>query len=204
MIYPKKNLVVLDHPYTLKASQNVPHFRAFSSALAQSLINKLRSQEQEVDIIDLHSDKFNPVMSDKDLALWRRGEPTDKLTANYQQRVLESDRMILIFPIWWEVMPAMMKGFIDKVYAKKILYTQGNGFKMTTKLKPNFELVIITTMGTPTKLYKTIFGKPVVKALEFGLAKKTGIKHFKWIPFSGVEKLTLDQRKKLLYDLSLD
>lgn len=94
-----------------------------------------------------------------------------------------------------ELMPAMTKGLLDKAYAKNILYTQNSGFKMTTKLKPDFELVIRTTMGTPKLLYRTIFGKPLAKALGIGLVKKTGIKHFRWIPFSQVDKLTLEQRQ---------
>lgn len=201
---PKKNLIVLDHPYTLEASNDVPHFRSFSSALAQSLINKLEAQNQEVDVIDLHADHFDPVMSAEDLVLWRKGEPMNDLISSYQQRILKSDRMILVFPVWWELMPATTKGFLDKVYAKNILYTQNPGFKMTTKLKPDFELVVITTMGTPKLLYRTIFGKPLAKALGIGLAKKTGIKHFRWIPFSQVDKLTLEQRRAMLQDLSLD
>lgn len=198
----KKTLIVLDHPYTLEAANNVPHFRAFSSALAKQAIESLRTKGQEVDVIDLHADGFDPVMHAEDLAKWRKGEPTDALTASYQQRLLASNRLVLVFPIWWEVMPAMTKGFIDKVYAKNILYTQ-DGFKMKTLLKPEFELVVITTMGTPSLLYKTAFGKPAIKALEIGLSKKTGIKHFRWIPYSGVDKLTLEQRKNLLSKLDL-
>lgn len=198
----KRNLLVLDHPYTLEASNNVPHFRAFSSALAQHVIDHLRSKGQAVDVIDLHADGFNPVMSAQDLANWRKGEPADELTASYQQRLLNSDRLILVFPIWWELMPAMTKGFIDKVYAKSILYTQ-DGFKMETHLSPNFEVVAITTMGTPKLLYRTIFGKPAIKALQVGLSKKTGIRHFKWIPYSGVDKLSLEKRQELIGSLSL-
>ncbi len=84
-------------------------------------------------------------------------------------------------------MPAATKGFLDKVYAKDILYKSGEGKFGMQSMIPDTEIVAITCMGTPTLAYKFLFGKPVIKALETGLKTKTGIKKFRWIPFSGVE-----------------
>ena len=41
--------------------------------------------------------------------------------ADYQERLLKADEIVFIFPIWWEAMPAMTKGFFDKVIAKGII-----------------------------------------------------------------------------------
>lgn len=87
---------------------------------------------------------------------------------------------------------------------KNALYDQStDGRKMTTRLKKGVEVVLVTPMGTPTVLYKMIFGKPVVKAVEWGMCRKTGISNFRWIPFSGVDKPSLEQRQELLAKLVL-
>lgn len=113
--------------------------------------------------------------------------------ADYHCRLAAADRPILIFPVWWELMPASTKGFIDKVYAKDILYTPGEGkFGMRARL-PGTEVVAITTMGTSVAAYKYLFGKPLVKALSVGLCRKTGMRRFRWIPFSEVDKLRGEQ-----------
>ena len=199
-----KTLVVFDHPYTADASENEPHNRSFSAALCEQICKKELSEGNEIDLIDLAKDDFNPVMSKEDLANWRKGAPMNNQVANYQQRMLAADCIVFIFPIWWELMPAGTKGFLDKVYAKNILYTQlEDGVTMKTRLKPNVEVVAVTTMGTPKLLYRLVFKKPVVKALGLGLCRKTGIKKFRWIPFSGVDKLSLEQRQKLIDGLSI-
>ena len=193
------NVIVFDHPYTAKACENVRHHRSFSAALCKAIIEKLEARGEEVDLIDLHADEFDPVMSGDELALWRKGEPMNAQVKNYQDRLSQANRIIFIFPIWWELMPAMTKGFLDKVYAKNILYTQEKGsFKMHTRLNPNTEIVVVTTMGTPKLLYKLVFSKPVIKAMKLGMCLKTGLKHFKWLPYSHVDELTLEQRQSLL------
>lgn len=199
-----KTLVILDHPYGAQASENEPHNRSFCAALCKRLRISEEENGRKVDLIDLAADDFNPVMSRDDLVNWRQGVPMNPQVADYQRRMKEADRIVLIFPLWWELMPARMKGFIDKVYAKNILYTQnGNGKLGTSTLKKNAEVIAVTPMGTPTILYKLAFGKPVVKALKWGLCRKTGIRSFRWIPVSGVDKLPLEKRIELLDGFSL-
>lgn len=102
-------LIIFDHPYGSGASENILHNRSYSAALLAATIRGLRSSGHRIDLIDLHKDGFNPVMSASDLASWRTKEVIDPLIADYQQRLLEADHLIFIFPIWWEGMPAMMK-----------------------------------------------------------------------------------------------
>lgn len=196
-------MIIFDHPYGTQACNNEPHNRSFSAALCKRIVEAEQERGATVDIADLAADGFDPVMSREDLANWRKGVPMNAQVADYQQRMLAADRIVFVFPIWWELMPAATKGFIDKVYAKNVLYDQPKKGKMTTKLKKNVEVVAVTTMGTPTPIYKLLFGKPAVKALEWGMCKKTGISKFRWIPFSGVDKLTLEQRQNLLAKLKL-
>lgn len=219
------NLIVFDHPYGIQASENEPHNRSFCAALCKALRHSLQANGDTVDVIDLHADGFNSVMSAEELVQWRAGIPMNGQVADYQRRFMEADRVIFIFPIWWMLMPAMTKGFIDKVYTKNILYhqepsvrgqqnglknTQGNHHQQQGKslsgmrtFVPDCEIVMMTVMGAPPFLYKLVFGQPVVKAIQKGLCWKTGIKKFRWIPYSGVDKMTPQQRQKLLGEVHL-
>lgn len=133
-------------------------------------------------------------MSAEDLSNWRCGKPINKQIAEYQKLLLDADQIIFTFPIWWEVMPAMTKGFLDKVYAKGILYKSEN---MHTNLKQP-KIKIITTMSTPKLIYRIILGTPLAKALFRGTFLKTRLYHFKWINLANVEKLSLEKRQNLL------
>jgi NAD(P)H dehydrogenase (quinone) len=77
---------------------------------------QLKKAGGEVDLIDLNKDKFNPVMDEKDLVGFIKHEMIDPQSIDYVNRLKAADQLVLIFPIWWELMPAIMKGFIDKVF----------------------------------------------------------------------------------------
>lgn len=195
-----KTVIIFDHPYTATAGDNVPHHRSFLAALLKAVMTQQYQNNNDVDLIDLHADGFNPVMSAADLSNWRRGQSTDPLVADYQQRLLDADHVVFMFPVWWEVMPAMTKGFLDKVYAKGKLYQAGT---MKTRLTKQPRIDIITTMSTPNWIYRLVFGAPLAKLLFRGTFLKTRLWHFKWHNFAQVDKKTLAQREALLRDFKL-
>jgi len=195
-----KTVIIFDHPYTATAGDNVPHHRSFLADLLKQVTAQLHQENNAIDLIDLHADGFNPVMSADDLSNWRRGQPIDPQVADYQQRLLAADRIIFMFPVWWEVMPAMTKGFLDKVYAKGQLYQADN---MQTKLTKQPQVDIITTMSTPNWAYRLLFGAPLAKLLFRGTFLKTRLWHFKWHNFAQVEKKSLAQRQQVLRTFKL-
>lgn len=195
-----KTVIIFDHPYTAAAYQNVPHHRSFLAALAHQVDQQLQAAGQTVDLIDLHADSFDPVMSAAELQRWRQGQSVNDQVADYQRRLRAADQLIFMFPVWWEVMPAMTKGFLDKVYAKGQLYAADT---MRTTLTHNPKVRVITTMGTPHWAYRWLFGAPLLKALHRGTFMKTRLWHFKWQNFAQVEKLTPEKRAALLANFRL-
>ncbi|KRN28395.1 NADPH-quinone reductase (modulator of drug activity B) [Lactobacillus selangorensis] len=175
-----KTVIIFDHPYTMAASNNIPHFRSYSAALAKHTQEFLEANGDSVDVIDLDADQFDPVMHQEDLTNWRMRRSISPQADDYYERINNADRLIFIFPVWWELMPAMMKGFIDKVFAKgKLVSTHP---KVLLAKRPQID--VFTVAGTPTPLYKLYFRQPVVNALYRGTFKKLGMKHFKWLNFT--------------------
>jgi len=197
--------VIFDHPYTADAGDNQPHHRSFSAALLDRIMAVAAdSGDLALDIIDLHADHFDPVMHEADLIAWRRREPINTQVADYQARLLKADQIIFDFPIWWESMPAMTKGFIDKVIAPGIIYQQDNHKKRFvnefTHLK---KVTLVTTMSTPNMLYRLIFGSPVTKILFRGTFLKMGFAKFKWYNFCSMDKKSLNDRQATLNKFEL-
>lgn len=195
-----KTVIIFDHPYTATAGDNVPHHRSFLAALLKVVSHQLAQAGDDIDLIDLHADHFDPVMSAADLTNWRRGLPINPQVADYQQRLLDADHLIFMFPVWWEVMPAMTKGFLDKVYAKGQLY---DAKSMQTKLIKQPKIDLITTMSTPNWAYRLLFGAPLAKLLFRGTFLKTRLWHFNWHNFAQVDKKTLVQRQAILSHFKL-
>ncbi len=192
-----KALIIFDHPYGTQASENKPHNRSFSAAVYKKVKETIEARGGEIDLIDLRADNFNPIMSKEDLIAWRTQPFVDKQTDDYFQRLSTADKIIFIFPIWWESMPASTKGFIDKVFAKGCLKS-GDLAKLQKK---NPDIYVLTVSGTPTIIYRLWYGNPIVKIFKRGTFNKIGLKKFHWINFNAEER-KLKGRIKLLESVS--
>ena len=183
-----KTLVVYNHPYE----------GSFCHAILEKTVEGALLKG-EVDVIDLDSDKFNPVMSQEDLLGFIKHKIVDEKAQDYAERIREADNLVLIFPIWWELMPAMMKGFIDKVVFPGAFYEYTkSGYGMKT-LVPNLKKVtVITTMNTPKLIYRLIYGNALKNALVKGTFKKAGIKNVEWISFNMVKSSSVEYRNSWL------
>lgn len=101
-----KVLVVIAHP--VRTSFNYRLLDAVKAGLADT--------GHEVQVADLNAEGFQPAMIEADFAQFR-GEPMPPAILAEQARVEWSDAMVFIFPVWWWSLPAILKGWIDRVMA---------------------------------------------------------------------------------------
>ena len=90
--------------------------KSFSKEIVNKLIDILTQNKVQYEVIDLYKDNFNPVMTAKQEQLYNKGETDDELVKKYQKHLKESDEIILVFPLWFNNVPAILKGFFDKEY----------------------------------------------------------------------------------------
>lgn len=182
-----KVLIVFNHPYE----------GSYCNAILSSVCRGLEKANHQVDVNHLDKDEFNPVMTAQDLKAFRDKQPSDTKVIEYKERLEKADHIIFIFPIWWELMPAIMKGFIDKVIFPGVAYDYVNG--SNTKMKPLLRnikgVTVITTMNTPRILYRFVFGNAIQKSLLRGTFWKLGYKNRKWISFNMVKQVSYEKRK---------
>ncbi len=99
-----------------------PYEKSYNHGVLQAITDRFTAEGREYDVINLYGEGFNPVLDSANLALYSKGETLDEQVKRYQQALKTTDHIILIFPIWWGMMPAMLKGFIDKVFLKGTVY----------------------------------------------------------------------------------
>jgi len=185
-----KTVIVFNHPYE----------GSYCNAILNSVTRGLQQANHEIDIIHLDKDGFNPVMTADDLKAFRDKQPIDPKVIEYKLRMEQADQLVFIFPVWWELMPALMKGFIDKVIFPGLAYDYVNG--SNTRMKPLMKnikgVTVITTMNTPRVLYRIIFGNAIHRALMRGTFWKLGYKNRKWISLNMVKSVSYKKRKSWL------
>ena len=166
---------------------------SFNKAILDKVVENLEKTKEKYTIIDLNKDGFNPVMTEKDLELYSQGKSADPLVLKYQEILKNTDELILIFPIWWMSLPAILKGFLDKVMLRGFAYESGKyGIKGLLPIK---SAKMITTAEAPKILLSiTGFGITMKKANLGGI----GIKKTKWIHYSLRVKGKDEDRKEFL------
>ena len=94
-------------------------------------------------------------MTSADLLGFVKHQAVDPIAISYAEKIKEADHLVFIFPIWWEMMPALTKGFIDKVIYPGLTYDyKENGISMVSLLPKLKATTVITTMNTPKIMYK--------------------------------------------------
>lgn len=170
-----QTLVILAHPYS----------KSYCHALYQRVVQQLEQAGHTVDRLHLDAEDFDPVMRDTDLAVYAKGESADPAVAAYQSRIDAAQQLVFIFPIWWEVMPALLKGFIDKVFTKGWAYEPGK-IGVKGHLTHIQRAVVVTTMNTPKWAYRLLYGDAVQRALVRGTLRKCGVRKVEWVALSPV------------------
>lgn len=188
-------LIVFNHPYE----------GSYCNAILEAVRNGLEQGGHHHDVIHLDNDGFDPVMRSKDLKAFamagRLGEEAlkevDPLIMTYKTRLEWAERLVMIFPIWWMTMPAMMKGFIDKVIFPAIAYNMDGG-RLKSRLHSLRSVIVISTMNTPAEIYRNMFGNSLEGSLIKGTFKQIGITDVEWISLNEVKQVTDEQRKAWL------
>lgn len=99
-----------------------PYDKSFNHAVLNAITDEFSAKGQEYDVINLYDEHFNPVLDSAGLELSFKGATDDATVRRYQETLRHTRHIIFIFPIWWGMMPAMLKGFIDKVFLKGVVY----------------------------------------------------------------------------------
>jgi NAD(P)H dehydrogenase (quinone) len=99
-------LVVYAHP--LETS--------FIAALHVRAVETLRAGGHEVDDLDLYAERFDPVMSREQFAHYVDIELNTREVEPYVKRLRAAEGLVLVFPVWFDGLPAMMLGYFQRVF----------------------------------------------------------------------------------------
>jgi len=175
-----------------------PWHGSFNKAIMDTITAKYDSENIPYEVIDLHKDEFNPVYSEDELSLYSTGKYIDPLIGRYQGIIKESNKLIFIFPIWWSGMPAILKGFFDKVLLKDFAFNYNNGW---TPLLSIDKTLIITTSDQTAESIKTNCGDPIESNLIPAALNAVGMNDVTWLNCGKVSKESDEYRKDFLKEV---
>jgi NAD(P)H dehydrogenase (quinone) len=191
-----KTLIVLAHPER----------RSFCAELARRAVARLET-EGEVRLLDLYADEFDPVIRRSHFpcrASAGRFEPmveqahqarTGDISADvaeHQAALDWCDRLLLVFPLWWWSMPAILKGWIDRVFATDFAYGSQD---LSGRLA-----MLCTTAETKSERFDPTDGRNPLHHIERGILKFCGFEVAPSFVAAQIYDLSDADRRQLLAD----
>lgn len=165
----------------------------------KAILDEVMKVTPEYYLIDLYKDGFNPVMSQADLALYSEGKSTDAHVEKYNKILDDTNRIIFIFPIWWYDMPAILRGFLDKVLLKgSAYYSDETGLHPIRDIQETF---LFTTSSTSTDNLLHKFGDPINGPIIGSTFKAVGFHNAVWNNLGGIDGLTDKEREDFLVQI---
>jgi NAD(P)H dehydrogenase (quinone) len=116
----------------------------------EQLSEKLQQNGEEVRFRNLYEINFNPVLTSDDFEALRTGKlPKD--IEKEQEYILQAEYLWFVFPVWWTSMPAMLKGYIDRIFLNGFAYRLVND--RPVGLLKDKKVIILNSMGMSREEY---------------------------------------------------
>lgn len=151
--------VVCCHPLT----------ESYDHALFRTVVSTLEQKGHRVVATDLYREGFQPAMTERERATYLTNDYDDSAVASYVETLKSVDGLILCYPHWWFSMPAMLKGWLDRVWGPGTAFV----YDEKGKLQPNLQniklLGVVTSYGSPWWVVRVFAGNPGRKIVMRGM-----------------------------------
>ncbi|WP_079242516.1 NAD(P)H-dependent oxidoreductase [Chryseobacterium indologenes] len=180
----KKIVIINGHPN--KDSFNFGIAEAYRSGAIEA-----GAEVKEIVIRDLH---FNPNLQ---FGYQKRMELEPDLLKAWEI-IQWADHLVWVHPVWWGGFPALMKGFIDRLFLPGMAYKYRENSVWWDKLLKGKTAHIITTLDQPGWYYRLFFGRPSVNQLRKSILEYCGVKPVKVTYIGIIRNSKEEQRSKWL------
>lgn len=174
-----------------------PNPKSFNHAILESFTKGLAEAGHSFEISDLYADNFKADLDVEDLEQIFAGKIPEDIKF-YQDKILASDAMVFIYPVWWQGCPALLKGWIDRVFSQRFAYGFGESGLMVPLLKHHKALVINTGGGTREHFQDSGFEAAICKVMDDGVLGLCGIQNVEHVIFYNVIRADDNTRKGYL------
>jgi putative NADPH-quinone reductase len=138
-----------------------PDETSYASSLHSAVIESLSASGHTVMDLDLYGERFNPVLTLKDRIEYDDSTRHIKSVEKYARQLAAAEAIVAVYPTWWYGLPAMLKGYFDRVWAPGIAYDlTAEGSVDTSRLAHIRRIAVVTTYGAPWWLIRFYMGDP--------------------------------------------
>ena len=176
-----------------------PNSDSFSHAIADRACAGLRGAGHQVQVLDLYALGFRAAMSLDDHVAYRGDHPAiDPMVADHGALVLGADALVFVYPTWWSSLPAILKGWLERVMVPGVGFVFNCNGNIRPRLTNVRRIVGISTYGSP-RSYVRLINDNGRRTLTRALRLNTGLRtRSTWLGLYDLDSATATQRSRFL------
>ncbi|WP_194842479.1 NAD(P)H-dependent oxidoreductase [Endozoicomonas sp. OPT23] len=168
-----------------------PNPESFNAAILHQTEESLIEAGHDVHVLDLYKEGFEASMSLEERERYMTRDNTDGIEQDIG-RLRWAEALVFIYPTWWMGPPAILKGWLDRIWLPGIVATFENG-----KVKPGLtkikKILVITTQGA-ARWRMAAVGNPPRKMFRLSLKQVTNSVKADWMALYSMDKVTEEKR----------
>ncbi|MEW5803758.1 MAG: NAD(P)H-dependent oxidoreductase [bacterium] len=175
-----------------------PDKGSFNHAIAGAALQTLHRNGHDVIFHDLYRERFDPILPAEEIP---SGADVDQLIKIHGDEISSADGIIIIHPNWWGQPPAIVKGWVDRVFRAGIAYEflDGDGGEgVPIGLLKAETAIVFNTSNTPKERELGVFKDPLETLWKNCIFDFCGVRNFHRRMFRIVITSTPEQRKSWL------
>ncbi len=135
-----RTLVIYSHP--------VPE--SFNAAVRDTVMETLAEAGHETRLLDLYAMGFEPIMGPEERRRYHDQGDNEDPVREHLDHILWAEMLVFVYPTWWYGLPAMLKGWLDRVWVPHVTFAMPTD---TTPITPKMmnirKIAVVSTCGAP-------------------------------------------------------
>ncbi len=176
-----------------------PVAASFTAAVRDTAIEALDGAGHETRLIDLYGEGFNPVMYAEERERYHDAGDNEVPVADHLIHLKWAEALVFVYPTWWYGLPAMLKGWLDRVWIPHVTFTMPEGNDHIKPLMTDIrKIAAISTCGSP-RWWMVFIGHPGRRTLLTGIRALCARRcKTLWLAHYLIDSSTPDSRKAFL------
>lgn len=163
-------------------------------ALGEAYANGARGKGHVVRQLKLGELQFDPVLRDG----YDQSQNLEPDLLEAQRLIHWAEHLVFVYPVWWGGIPALLKGFFDRVFLPGFAFKYRNRSQLWDKLLSGRSADLLVTLDTPPWYFRWIYGAPAHRQMTRTILGFCGIKTRRLTEFAPVRPSSEEQRQTWL------